>query len=75
MGGSEFTESNVLLNRMIQNAAIYNSRLAELGCFEDAIFGSSQRQEVMNPRYTKSFTDGGSATGSSQVGTQNNSQS
>ena len=56
-GGAEFSETIALYNRFVQQAARYNSKLTELGCFKEAIVGSSQREEVMNPRYTKSLTD------------------
>jgi hypothetical protein len=69
MGGAEFTETAALMMRMVKNAAAYNSRLEEMGAFQDAIFGQSQRQEMMNPRYTRSFLDGGTATGAPQAAT------
>lgn len=52
-GGSEFAATKELYARFVKQAALYNSKLAELGCFEDEIYGTSQREEVMNPRTTK----------------------
>lgn len=56
-GGAEFAATKELYARFVRQAALYNSKLQELGCFEDEIYGTSQREEVMNPRMAKA--DGG----------------
>ncbi len=74
-GGAEFTETMEQLNRMIKNAANYNSRLGELGAFQEAIFGQSQREETMNPRYTRSYLEGPLGSNTQSGGQQTPSQS
>jgi hypothetical protein len=57
-GGSEFSATKELYARFVRQAALYNSKLHELGCFQEELYGTSQREEVMNPRMAKT-TEGG----------------
>jgi hypothetical protein len=52
-GGEEFIRTKPLFDRLVRQAALYNSKLAESGMFQDAIYGSSQLEETMNPRMKK----------------------
>lgn len=58
-GGSEFAATKELYSRFVRQAALYNDKLHELGCFEEELYGTSQREEEMNPRLTKTTADGG----------------
>lgn len=57
-GGAEFTQTKELYNRMVRMAATINAKLEEMGCFQQEIYGLSQREELMNPRLTKSVKAG-----------------
>lgn len=57
-GGAEFTETYELYARFVRQTALINDKLTEMACFQDEIFGSSQREETMNPRLTKTAVDG-----------------
>jgi hypothetical protein len=49
MGGAEFTATIPLFQRFMAQAALYNSKLLELGEFTSTILGLSQRENQMNP--------------------------
>ncbi len=53
-GGQEFTRTRGLYTRFLRQAALYNSKLTESGEFKEEIYGTSQREEMTNPRLTKS---------------------
>jgi hypothetical protein len=63
MGGEEFTMTESLLQRFMQMAALYSSKLAEQGEFTKILYGMSQNEANMNPRYTP---DSDPAAGGSQ---------
>jgi len=52
MGGAEFLATEPLLQRFMQLAALYSSKLAEQGEFTKILYGLSQREADMNPRYS-----------------------
>lgn len=54
-GGQEFARTKDLYSRFLHQAAVYNSKLQEMGEFKTDIYGSSQREEITNPRLTKSL--------------------
>jgi hypothetical protein len=64
-GGAEFAETKELYARFVRQAALYNSKLAEMACFQEEIYGISQREETINPRLTKQAAtgDGGNNNG------------
>lgn len=49
-GGSEFTDSMPLMNRFMQQAALYNSKLREWGEFSKMLLGVSGEESAMAPR-------------------------
>lgn len=49
-GGSEFLNSGYLFDNFVKQASFNNSKLAEMGCFKEAIYGTSQLEERYNPR-------------------------
>lgn len=59
-GGDEFLRTKDLYARFVRQAALSNSKLTEMGEFKQEIYGTSQREEVSNPRYTKSIANAGS---------------
>lgn len=52
MGGAEFLSTLPLLKRFYKQAALYNSKLAEMGEYIDAILDLSKLQEQTNPRFS-----------------------
>jgi hypothetical protein len=56
-GGAEFTETKAQWGRFVRQAALYNSKLKEMACFQEEIYGTSQREEAMNPRLAKDMAD------------------
>jgi hypothetical protein len=52
MGGEEFLATQPLLQRFMQLAALYSSKLAEQGEFTKILYAISQDEANMNPRYT-----------------------
>lgn len=52
MGGGEFLATAPLLDRFMQQAAIYASKLSEQGEFQKVLYGLSQREAQTNPRYS-----------------------
>lgn len=65
-GGEEFTRTKDLYARFVRQAAYYNSKLTEMGEFKQEIYGTSQREEITNPRYTKSVAMAGSEDGGNE---------
>lgn len=63
MGGEEFMATQPLLQRFMQMAALYSSKLSEQGEFTKILYSISQLESNMNPRYTP---DGDPATGGDQ---------
>lgn len=57
-GGAEFSQTMELYSRFVRQAALSNSKLAEMGIFEEQLYSNSQREEIMNPRMTKSAKEG-----------------
>jgi hypothetical protein len=51
-GGEEFLATQPLLQRFMQLAALYSSKLAEQGEFTKILYAISQDEANMNPRYT-----------------------
>ena len=49
-GGKEFSDSAQLLQRFMKQAALYNTKLNELGEFTEILYGLGKREQAMNPR-------------------------
>jgi hypothetical protein len=52
MGGAEFASTMPLHQRFMAMAALYSSRIAEMGEFSQALEMQSQQEEGINPRLT-----------------------
>ena len=52
MGGAEFAATMPLMKRFLQQAQLYNTKLAEFGEFTSVLYGQSQLEESANPRTT-----------------------
>jgi hypothetical protein len=52
MGGEEFLVTQPLLQRFMQLAALYSSKLSEQGEFTKILYAISQDEANINPRYT-----------------------
>jgi len=50
MGGAEFSATMPMLERFMTEAKVYNSKLAEMGEYNDFLLGISQMNERRNPR-------------------------
>lgn len=50
MGGAEFMATLPLFDRLLKQAALYNSKLTEYGMFTDIMLETSQLQEQQSPR-------------------------
>jgi len=50
MGGAEFTATMPMLESFLREAAIYNSKLSEMGEYTEFLLGISQLNERRNPR-------------------------
>lgn len=48
-GGAEFASTQPLLQRFLQQAQLYNSKLSDLGEFTATLFSQSQREAQTNP--------------------------
>jgi hypothetical protein len=49
-GGAEALSSDYLYKRLVKMCSAMNSKLGEMGCFNDAITAQSNQEEVFNPR-------------------------
>lgn len=49
VGGAEYVDTQPLLQRFLNMAALCNRKLAELGEFKDVMYALSQREQAMNP--------------------------
>jgi hypothetical protein len=63
-GGAEFAATFPMHQRFLSLAALYASRIAEMGEFAKILFAQSQQEAQMNPRFTKDdpaevMSDGG----------------
>jgi hypothetical protein len=52
MGGAEFLSTMPLHDRFMQEAVLYNSKLGQQGDFQRVLYGLSQREDALKPRYT-----------------------
>jgi hypothetical protein len=50
LGGSEFSDTQPLLQRFMRQASVYNSKLSELGEYTATLLDIAQRENDVNPR-------------------------